>query len=36
MDRGNGSLPSCRMTSKRSVNTPMNRRFYGETKGEDI
>ena len=28
MDRGNGSLPSCHMTSKRSVKTPMNRRIY--------
>lgn len=28
MDRGKGSLPSCRMTSKRSIKTPINRRFH--------
>ena len=35
MDRGNSLLPSCHMTSKRSIKTPMNRRFHMENlKGE--
>ena len=36
MDRGKGSLPSCRMTSKWSVNSDESKVLSGKMKGENI